>query len=430
MGDDFDFDDFGELSLEHEYHNLANDYYKIGEFQKSVEFYNKALELNPDLLETYFNRALAYTRMQQYDKALEDLAKVVEMNPHLAEAYYTRGLVYEYKQDYNRAVQDYNKALEVDPGYSKADTQRQVAQGKLATLASGGQPPAMTPGAPSGGGGGGEESTLTEFKVMEPPNISFKDVAGLEHIKEKIYDYVLNPIAHPELSKRYGKKAGGGVIMYGPPGCGKTYIAKAAAGEKGVNFISVTASDIVDMYAGNTEKNLHNAFETARKNTPCILFFDEIDGTAGKREGMDQSFEKRAINQFLMELDGAEYDNTGVLAIGATNAPWDIDAALRRPGRFGKAIYVGEPDKKSRAAILKIHMKKRPYSKTLSFGRLARMTEGFSSADLASLADAAASIPWKEAIKTGKERVINFADFKNAMKGDDGVKPSLPSWYG
>jgi len=276
MGDDFDFDDFGELSLEHEYHNLANDYYKIGEFEKSVEFYDKALELNPDLLETYFNRALAYTRMQQYDKALEDLAKVIEMNPHLAEAYYTRGLVYEYKQDYTRAVQDYDKALEVDPGYSKAETQKQVAQGKLSTVAQGGQPPAMTPGAPSGGGGGGggEENTLTEFKVMPAPNMSFKDVAGLEDIKEKIYDYVLNPIAHPELSKKYGKVAGGGVIMYGPPGCGKTYIAKASAGEKGVNFISVTASDIVDMYAGNTEKNLHNAFETARQNTPCILFFD------------------------------------------------------------------------------------------------------------------------------------------------------------
>jgi len=145
---------------------------------------------------------------------------------------------------------------------------------------------------------------------------------------------------------------------------------------------------------------------------------------------MDQSFEKRAINQFLMELDGAEYDNTGVLAIGATNAPWDIDAALRRPGRFGKAIYVGEPDKKGRAAVLKIHMKKRPHSKRLSFGRLARMTEGFSAADLSAIADAAASIPWKEAIKSGKERVIKFSDFRDAMKGDDGVKPSLPPWYG
>lgn len=434
MGDDFDFDDFGELSLEHEYHNLANDYYKIGEFEKSVEHYNKALELNPDLLETYFNRGLAYTRLMQYDKALEDLTKVIELNPHLAEAYYTRGLVYEYKQDYPRAVQDYDKALETDPGYTKAETQKQVAQGKQAQVAAGGTPPAMTPGAPSpgggGAGGGGEENSLTEFKIMDKPNMSFNDVAGLGPIKEKIYDYIINPISHPDLSKRYGKVAGGGVIMYGPPGCGKTFIAKASAGESDVNFMSVKASDITDMYAGNTEKNLHNAFECARENKPCILFFDEIDGIAAKREGMDQGFEKRAINQFLMELDGAESDNTGVLAIGATNAPWDIDSALRRPGRFGKAIYLPEPDKKTRKEILKIHLKKRPVSKKLSIGRVARMTEGFSAADVASLVDAAATFPWKEAIKTGKERVITFSDFKKAMDGDDGVKPSLPSWYG
>ena len=430
MGDDFDFDDFGELSLEHEYHNLANDYYKINEFEKSVEHYNKALELNPDLLETYFNRGLAYTRLQQYDKALEDLTKVIELNPHLAEAFYTRGLVYEYKQDYGRAIQDYDKALEVDPGYSKAETQKQVAQGKQATVASGGQPPAMTPGAPGGGGAGGEENQLTEFKVMEKPDISFKDVAGLGTIKDKIYDYIINPIAHPELSKKYGRQAGGGVIMYGPPGCGKTFVAKASAGESDVSFISVTASDIVDMYAGNTEKNLHNAFETARENKPCILFFDEIDGTAGKREGMDQSFEKRAINQFLMELDGAEYDNTGVLAIGATNAPWDIDSALRRPGRFGKAIYLPEPDRDTRKNILKIHLKNRPVTKNLNLSRIARMTEGYSAADIGALVDQAASIPWKEAIKTGKERAINFGDFKTASSGEDGVKPSLPSWYG
>jgi len=430
MGEDFDFDDFGELSLEHEYHNLANDYYKIGEFEKSVEHYDKALELNPDLLETYFNRGLAYTRLQKYDKALEDLTKVIELNPHLAEAYYTRGLVYEYKQNYDKAIEDYDKALEVDPDYSKAETQRQVAQNKKTQVAQGNQPQAATPGAPGGGGGQGDDDQLTEFHVMEKPDMSFDDVAGLEDIKEKIYDYIINPIKHPELSKKYGRKAGGGVIMYGPPGCGKTFIAKASAGESDVNFISVSSSDIVDMYAGNTEKNLHNAFETARDNTPCILFFDEIDGTAGKREGMDESFEKRAINQFLMEMDGAEYDNTGVLAIGATNAPWDIDAALRRPGRFGKSIYVPEPDKETREKILKLHLRGRPVSKNLNLGRLARMTEGYSAADLEALVDQAASIPWKEAIKSGKERVINFNDFKKASSGKDAVKPSLPQWYG
>ncbi|MFH1403484.1 MAG: AAA family ATPase [Candidatus Altiarchaeota archaeon] len=424
------YDDYGELSLEHEYHNLGNDYYKINEFDKAIEHYNKALELRPDLLETYFNRGLAYTRKQMYDKALEDMTKVIELNPNLAEAYYTRGLIHEYKMDYERAIGDYDKALEVDPKYSKAETQRDVARNKKASIASGGGGGGgMTPGAPSGEGGDGQ-SNLTKFEVMEKPKMRFKDVAGLDKVKEKILEYIVYPLSNPELAKRYGKEAGGGVIMYGPPGCGKTFIAKASAGECAAAFISVKASDIVDMYAGNTEKNLHNAFETAREHKPCILFFDEIDGVAGKREGMDQSFEKRAINQFLVEMDGAEYSNEGVLAVGATNAPWDIDAALRRAGRFSRMIFIGEPDTKTRREIIKIHMRKRPVSKRLNVGRVARMTEGYSPADLAALVDAAATIPWKEALKTGKERVITFDDFRKASSGEDAVTPSLPAWYG
>jgi len=426
------YDDYGELSLEHEYHNLANDYYKIGEFDKAIEHYNKALELRPDLLETYFNRGLAYTRKGMYDKAMEDMNKVIELNPDLAEAYYTRGLVHEYKLEYDLAILDYNKALEVDPKYTKAETQRQVAYNKKASMAAGGGygggAGPMTPGAP--GGGGKEGEGLTKFQIMERPKTRFKDVAGLEKVKNKIYEYIVYPLTKPDLAKRYGKEVGGGVIMYGPPGCGKTYVAKAAAGEGAAAFISVKMSDIVDMYAGNTEKNLHNAFETARKHTPCILFFDEIDGIAGKREGMDQSFEKRAINQFLLEMDGAEYTNDGVLSIGATNAPWDIDAALRRSGRFSKVIYIGEPDTKTRREILKLNLKNRPYVKSMPVGRIARMTEGYSPADLAQLVEAAATVPWLEAYNSGKERSITFQDFTKVSSGEDAVTPSLPAWYG
>ncbi|VVB54315.1 VCP-like ATPase [uncultured archaeon] len=423
-------DDYGELSLEHEYHNLGNDYYKLGEFDKAIDQFNKALELRPDLLETYFNRGLAYTRKQEYDKALSDLTKVIQLNPNLAEAYYTRGLVYEYKQDYDKAIENYGKALEVDPNYSKAATQREVAQSKKASISSGGGggggKAASTPGA----GGGGEGDNLTKFEVMKKPKMNFDDVAGLKKVKEQLKEAIVYPLSNPALAKRYGKTAGGGIIFYGPPGTGKTFIAKAAAGECAASFISVKASDIVDMYAGNTEKNIHNAFETARKNAPCIIFFDEMDGIAGKREGMDQSFEKRAINQFLMELDGAEYSNDGVLAAAGTNAPWDIDAALRRAGRFAKLIYFPEPDKDTRAGIVKLNIRNRPVDPKLPIGRIARLTEGYSSADIAELCDAAAAVPWREALKTGKERLITFKDFVKAQEGEEGVHSSLPPWYG
>lgn len=426
-----DRDEIETLSLEHEFHNLANDYYKIGEFDKAVEYYNKALELRPDLLETYFNRGLAYTRKQNYDKAIEDLSKVIELNPNLAEAYYTRGLVYEYKQDYDKAIENYARALDVDPNYSKAQSQKEVAKNKKETLAA--AKSQAGGGAPGGGGvpqtqttGGEEGKEKEEFTVLERPKTRFKDVAGLEKTKEKLLESIVYPLMKPELAKKYGKTPGGGVLFYGPPGTGKTFIGKAAAGETGAAFLNVKISDIVDMYAGNTEKNIHKVFETARKNRPAILFFDEIDGMGGRRDSMQQSFERRSINQFLMEMDGAEYSNEGILVVGATNAPWDVDPALRRSGRFSKMIYFPEPDKQTREGILKINLKNRPIDPKISLSRLARMTEGYSSADMKALCDAAAAIPWKEEFKTGKGRYITFKDFVEAAKE---VKSSLPAWY-
>ncbi|MFH1836031.1 MAG: AAA family ATPase [Methanobacteriota archaeon] len=420
------------VKLEHEYHNLANDYYKIGEFDKAIEHYNKALELKPDLLESYFNRGLAYTRQQDYDKALEDLNKVVQLNANLAEAYYTRGLVFEYKQDYKKAIVDYDKALKVDPGYSRAQTQKEVAQSKMsAAKPSSGAPSGGFGGGGGGasGGGGGEEGAVKQFDVLKKPNIGFKDVAGLGRTKELIKDYIVYPLKDPELARRYGTKAGGGVMFYGPPGTGKTYIAKACAGETGASFINVKISDIVDMYAGNTEKNLHSAFETARNHKPCILFFDEIDGMGGRRDDMQQSFERRAINQFLTEMDGVEYDNEGILVVGATNAPWDTDSALRRAGRFSKSIYFPEPDYETRVELFKLNIKGRPVDPKLNLKRLARLSEGYSGADVKEVCNAAASIPWKEALKTKKERNIKFSDFRQATSGKHAVNSSLPAWY-
>jgi len=423
LGDEF------EINLEHEYHNLGNDYYRVGEFDKAIEHFNKALELAPDLLEAYFNRSLAYTRKGEYDHAMDDLNKVIELNPNLAEAYYTRGLVHEYKQEYDLAVEDYEESLDIDPGYAKAQTQLDSAKGKLNQL--GGAGASGSAAAGTGGAAGPETGEgLTEFRVLEKPNMKFDDVAGLMKVKEKLRDSIVYPLTNPELAKKYGMEAGGGILLYGPPGCGKTLMGKASAGECQAKFISVKMSDIVDMYAGNTEKNLHNAFETARVNIPCILYFDELDGIAGKREGMDQSFEKRSINQFLIELDGIEYSNQGVLICGATNAPWDVDAALRRSGRFSKSVYIAPPDRKTRAGIVELNLKKRPVESRIPVGRIARMTDGFAGADVKALCDAAAAIPWKEALKSGKERVIRFRDFVKATKGDEGVKSTLPAWFG
>jgi len=239
----------------------------------------------------------------------------------------------------------------------------------------------------------------------------------------------------------------GGMVVH------NTYIVKAAAGECKAGFINAKLSDLLDMYVGNTEKNIHKVFELARKNSPCILFFDEVDAIGGRRDqGEGAQYMKMAVNQMLYEMDGIEAHNENVLVIAATNAPWDVDPALRRSGRFSKAIYISEPDTTSREAIIKLHAKKRPMAKGIPFKLLAWATYGYASSDLKALVMESTDIPWKEAylsiqaksqqyIKQGiaqeeadqrakteiQPRPVTTKDFLNALGKRDS---SLPPWYG
>ena len=238
----------------------------------------------------------------------------------------------------------------------------------------------------------------------------------------------------------------GGLIVH------NTFIVKAAAGECKSGFINAKLSDLLDMYVGNTEKNIHKVFELARKNTPCILFFDEVDAIGGRRDQQEgQQYMRMAVNQLLYEMDGVEAHNENVLVLAATNAPWDVDPALRRSGRFSKTIYIPEPDLSSRAEILKLHASKRPLTPLIPFRLLALATMHYASSDLKAIVDDAATIPWKEAffgiqkkteelIKSGmpkekaeelakkqvKQRPISLGDFVSAIAKK---RSSLPPWY-
>jgi hypothetical protein len=182
-------------------------------------------------------------------------------------------------------------------------------------------------------GGAAFDLGLADF---DKPKLNFGNVGGMEAVKEQIRMKIIYPLQHAELFKAYDKKVGGGVLLYGPPGCGKTLISKATAGEIKANFIALGLHQILDMWIGNSEKNMHEVFELARQNAPSILFFDEVDALAADRRDLRQSAGRNLINAFLSEMDGAESDNEGVLVIGATNAPWHIDPAFRRPGRFDR----------------------------------------------------------------------------------------------
>ncbi|MFH1306805.1 MAG: AAA family ATPase [Candidatus Micrarchaeota archaeon] len=409
------------------YNNRGDAYYRKQDFQNAIVDYDKALVLNKKYLKAFYNRGLAYACLQDYEKAVADFNEVIKINPSFAEAYHIRGLAFDYMNKLDEAIKDYKKAVELNPQFDEAKNHLEIA---VAKQAAGGVAPGVPGGPenPAGAAHGQQQQGINPVKLLSKPKMNYKDVAGMEKLKEQIRESAIYPLVKPELAKRYGKLGGGGIMLYGPPGCGKTYVVKATAGECSSSFINAKISDILDMYVGQTEKNLHNIFETARKNAPCIIFVDEMEALGGRREDMGQStqYMKMAINQLLYEMDGMESENVNVLVIGATNAPWDVDPALRRSGRFGKAIYVPEPDLISRKEIMKLHSKKLPILGVMPWSFMAFATWGYASSDLKAIVEEAAAIPWRKAFKSGKERKINAGDFLKAIIKK---KSSLPPWY-
>ena len=405
------------------YNNRGDAHYRKQDFNTAIEDYDRALVLNPKYLKAFYNRWLAYACLQDYEKAVEDFTEVIKLNDSFSEAYHIRGLAYDYLNQMDKAIADYDKAIELNPNFTEAINHREIAKGKAAGGGGGG---GVTAGA--SGGVDGQNQGINAAKLLSKPNMKFEQVAGMKKMKEEINESIVYPLLKPDLARTYGKLAGGGILLYGPPGCGKTFIMKAAAGECSSNFINAKISDILDMYVGNTEKNLHNIFETARKNLPCIVFFDEVEAMGGRREDMQQStaYMKMAVNQLLFEMDGIESNNSNVLVVGATNAPWDVDPALRRSGRFGKTILIPEPDFISRKDILRMHVKKVPAAARICYYRLALASVGYASADLKSVVEEAAAIPWRVAFRSGKQRAVNTDDFIAAIKKK---KSSLPPWY-
>jgi SpoVK/Ycf46/Vps4 family AAA+-type ATPase len=202
---------------------------------------------------------------------------------------------------------------------------------------------------------------------------------------------IVHPFQKPELFKAYGKKGGGGMLFYGPPGCGKTFLARATAGECGAHFMAVGLHEVLDMWIGNSERQLHAIFEDARRRAPTVLFFDEVDALGMQRAKLVTGAMRGVITQFLSELDGFASPNERVLVIGATNTPWDLDPAFRRPGRFDQVLFVPPPDAPARAQILKLKLGDKPQG-PIDLARLAEGTEGWSGADLEHLIEGATEL--------------------------------------
>ena len=374
------------------------------------------LNLSPDDTDVKLSLANAFYQQGKASHALVLVEDVIESAANPARAYLLQARIFFSSGDTPAAVSAYHSAIDADP--SAADTELSVRLGIKAS-------PETSEVVEGRLAAAVEEAPPPIESGLERPHITFQDVGGMESLKEEIRLKIIHPLTHADLYQAYGKTIGGGILMYGPPGCGKTLMARATAGEIQAGFVAVGINEVLEMWIGQSERNLHAMFEQARDHKPCVLFFDEVDALGASRSDMRQSAGRQMINQFLSELDGAQGNNEGVLILAATNAPWHLDSAFRRPGRFDRILFVPPPDLEARAAILRVLCQGKPVQ-DLDFSHLAKKTENFSGADLKGLVDLAVEHKLREAMKTGVPAPLTTRDLLSAASS---MKPSTKEWF-
>lgn len=392
---------------------LAESLLGEGQHEDAEAEFRALLRLDPDDGAARLGLVRAFQRQGKLSAALVVLEDEVRAGRGGAETHLLLARVLLDAGEGERARREYEAALAAHPG--AGDPELAVRLGALR---------ASPKPAPSFGE---EDEAEDDFApgTVERPRVKFADVGGMEGVKEQIELKIVHPIRHPDLYRAYGKAIGGGVLMYGPPGCGKTHLARATAGEVDAAFIAVGIDEVLDMWIGKSERNLASLFAEARRQAPCVLFFDEVDALAGRRSDFHSGSGRSLINQFLSELDGIDGGNDGLLVLAATNAPWHLDPAFRRPGRFDRVIFVPPPDPAARTAILQILCRTRPVQ-DIDYARVAKAAEHFSGADLKAVVDTAVEAKLGEAMRVGRPIPLTTGDLLAAAKK---VRPSTREWF-
>ena len=404
-------------------------------YAEAEALFKRTLALSPDSLAAKIGLATAFFQQGKQSAALvmaEDMVKSSEPDPRALLLHARLALKAGEPQ---LAARQYLRARTADPSSTDPVLEQQLGSHlparpsialpkKSAPPSDENEPSPFSPDLPSSEEPAGENER-ERFPAgdlpgkhdaeLERPTLKFADVGGMDGVKEEIRMKIILPLQQPDLFKAYGKKAGGGILLYGPPGCGKTFLARATAGEVQAGFLAIGINDVLDMWIGQSEKNLHAIFEQARAHRPCVLFFDEVDALGANRTDMLKSGGRQIINQFLSELDGVQSANEGVLILAATNAPWHLDPAFRRPGRFDRILFVPPPDEAARAAVLRLQLRGRPVE-TVDFELLAKKTEGFSGADLKAVVDSAVEDKLRAAMKAGSLQLLRTNDLVDAAK--------------
>jgi transitional endoplasmic reticulum ATPase len=399
------------------------------ELTSARKHFDAVLQLQPGNREALLGIARLLDLCGETSEAIVRLEDLCAREPRFASAWLLRARIAHEENEAHQARGFYDKAIELDRTLTDdALFQEILAKGGAAKRA------AVT----SEGlleDSEDDDDSLSGVQAMHAHDLglefrlksakTFADVGGMESVKDDIRMKIIHPLKNPELFAAYGKKAGGGVLLYGPPGCGKTLMAQATAGEINAAFFAIGLHQVLDMYLGESEQKLHQIFELARGSRPAVLFFDEIDALAADRRDLRQSAGRTLINQFLAELDGAQADNENLLVLGATNAPWQLDSAFLRPGRFDRIVFVPPPDAAARAEIALIHAKGKPL---VDFDPqdLAKRTEGFSGADLRAVFDCATETALTEAMRSGKMIPLSG---KMLLKAAKDLKPSTRKWF-
>lgn len=401
--------------------HLAETLLGFGRPEEAEKEYRRGLTVVPGEVRFKVGLANAYYQQGKNSAAMvvvEELIKQPDA-PGKAHLLYSRLLLRA--GDVERAVRQYKRAVEIDPEATDSELASRLG------VRMGGDDPAE------------ETSELVDGKLraswqgvasdeqadVERPRITFNDIGGMDGVKDEIRMKIIHPLTHPELYKAYGKAIGGGILMYGPPGCGKTHLARATAGEIKAAFMSIGINDVLEMWIGRSEHNLHELFEQARRSKPCVLFFDEVDALAASRSDMRSHGGRHVINQFLSEMDGVQASNEGVLVLAATNAPWHVDPAFRRPGRFDRILFVPPPDSAARAAILRILVRGKPVQ-DVDCDHLAKKTDHFSGADLKALVDVAIEEKLRDAMHQGVPKPLTTRDLTSAAGK---IRPSTKEWF-